>query len=235
MFRETIPIALLIAAGAFGCGGSVPGARPQDMSAQQHEAVAAQEEREGMRHASQYNPDARAATVEDCAQYLGSCWKSNPTAEHREQAEGHQHAAAAHRTASVALRDAEARACQGVSERDRDVSPFFHREAIVEVKPLTRKVRTGRSYVQRRAGASVVLLPAPGVTAERLQRIVECHIARNASLGNDVPEMPYCPLVPKGVTATVTSVGNGFAVNIASENKETAEEVLRRARLLSPR
>ena len=96
-------------------------------------------------------------------------------------------------------------------------------------------VRVGKSQVERLAGATVVLLPAPGVTAERLQHIVECHIARNASLGNDVPEMTYCPLVPKGITAAVTSTGNGFAVNITSKDTATAEEILRRARLASPR
>ena len=235
MFRKAIPFTFILIPGVFGCAGSVPGARPQDMSEQQHATAAAEHEREGMQHASRYDPEAATGVARDCAQYLGSCWGTNPTEEHKDQAEEHRRAAAAHRAASQALRDAEARACLGVSERDRDVSPFLHREAIANVKPLTRTVQAGRGLVEQPAGATVVLLPAAGVTAERLQRIVECHIARNASLGNDVPEMAYCPLVPKGVTATVTSAGNAFAVKIASEDRATAEEILRRARLLSPR
>jgi hypothetical protein len=53
-----------------------------------------------------------------------------------------------------------------------------------------------------------------------------------AALGHDLPEMPYCPLVPKGVTATVTPVGAAFAVAVRSEDPDRANEVLRRARML---
>jgi hypothetical protein len=44
--------------------------------------------------------------------------------------------------------------------------------------------------------------------------------------------MPYCPLVPKGITAKVESTGNGFAVRIESQDPNTAQEVLRRAQAL---
>jgi hypothetical protein len=49
------------------------------------------------------------------------------------------------------------------------------------------------------------------MTAEWLQRLTDCHIARNAALGHVAPAMPDCPLVPMGVTARVTSTGGGFA------------------------
>jgi len=39
------------------------------------------------------------------------------------------------------------------------------------------------------------------MTAEWFQRIVDCHLARNASLGFSAAEMPYCPLNVKGVHA----------------------------------
>jgi hypothetical protein len=71
-----------------------------------------------------------------------------------------------------------------------------------------------------------------GVRARRAQRIVDCHIARNNSLGNNMPEMAYCPLVPKGVSAKVSSTGNGFAVTIQSNDPASAQEVLRRAQAL---
>jgi hypothetical protein len=70
------------------------------------------------------------------------------------------------------------------------------------------------------------------LTAEWLQRVVDCHIARNNALGNNMPEMAYCPLVPKGVTAKVASLGNGFAVTIESKDPASAQEVLRRAQAL---
>lgn len=47
--------------------------------------------------------------------------------------------------------------------------------------------------------------PVPGLTKELFQRIVNCHLARNAVLGHDAPELAYCPLAPKGVTAEVRS------------------------------
>lgn len=219
---------------AMGCSSSVAGARPQDTSQAEHQSAAAEHAQAGHEHAAQY--DEKAMTDPgDCIQYLGSCWGSNPTDSHKDEAAEHQRAAAAHRAAAASLSSAEARACQGVSEADRDISPFFHREAIAEVKPLSQQVFAGQGTVEKDAGATVVLLPAPGVTAERLQRVIECHLARNAALGHDVPEMAYCPLVLKGVTATVTSAGNGFAVNIAATDPATIAEVLRRARALVPR
>jgi hypothetical protein len=47
-----------------------------------------------------------------------------------------------------------------------------------------------------------------------------------------MPEMPYCPLVLNGVSATVSSAGDGFAVRITVDDGPTAQEVLRRARSL---
>jgi hypothetical protein len=56
------------------------------------------------------------------------------------------------------------------------------------------------------------------MTTEWLQRSVDCQLARNAALGHVVPEMPDCPLIPNGVEAHVRSVGNGFAVEIKSND-----------------
>jgi hypothetical protein len=88
---------------------------------------------------------------------------------------------------------------------------------------------TGKQAHDEVVGAVVVFRAVPGLTAEWLQRIVDCHVARNNALGNDMPEMSYCPLVPKGITAKVSSTGDGFAVTIESQDPNTAKEVLRRA------
>lgn len=63
--------------------------------------------------------------------------------------------------------------------------------------------------------------------------MIECHLARNASLGQGMPEMAYCPLTIPGVTARVTSTGNGFGVAIRAEDPDVALEVLRRAQQLT--
>ncbi len=139
-----------------------------------------------------------------------------------------------HPAASQALRDAEVRACSGLSDDDRNISPFDHRRDIESVRPaLGEKLWDERGTPPEPVGAVVTFRAVPGVTAEWLQRVVDCHIARNDALGNDLPEMPSCPLVPKGITATVSSSGDGFAVRIESQDASTAREVLRRAEMLT--
>lgn len=234
---------------AFACAPRTPGANPSDMSATQHEAMARREYGEAEAHSAHYDPSGRARS-EGCPDILGSpvCWSStaNPTREHLAQAAEARRRAADHRAASQALRSAEASACAGLSERDRDESPFAHREDIASVSPLNEPdpgipagpgyesgaVRGGRDQL---AGAIVTFRALPGMTAPWLQRVIECHLARNAALGHEVPEMPYCPLVPKGVTATVRPIPTGFAVEIRSSDHDTAKEIVRRAEGLRSR
>jgi len=85
-------------------------------------------------------------------------------------------------------------------------------------------------FRDRVAGIEIVFRATPGVTAEWFQRVVDCHLARNAVIGSDVAshEMNYCPLTLRGVTARVSSAGNGFAVAIQSEDQRVVEELRRR-------
>jgi hypothetical protein len=209
---------------------STPGAQPQDMSAAAHQQMASAQETEASQHAAKYDPNAQTKGT-TCGP-KGGCWTStsNPTKEHLDEAEKFRKMAADHRAASQALRDAEARSCAGLPDNDRDMSPFTHREDIANVTPAylpTGNGKLGPSEVL--SGAVVTFRAVPGLTAEWLQRVVECHIARNNALGNDMPDMAFCPLVPKGVTATVSSAGDGFSVRIESQDSRTAKEVLRRA------
>lgn len=204
---------IFCAAGAVVAGGcSASGTRPSDMSAPQHQAAAAQEDRAAAAAGAQYDPNA-------CYE---ACWTdySNPTSQYLSQAKRHEEIATQHRAASQALRDAEARACVGVLPRDRDNSPFSHREDIVIARQL--QIDDKGPMV----GAVVVLRAVRGVTAESLQRVVDCHIARNSAVGNDMPEMAQCPLVTKGVIAKVTATAEGFAIAIRGDD---AGEVWRRA------
>jgi hypothetical protein len=223
--------ALTFAASAVVACASTPGAQPADMSAVQHEQAASAHEAEGNQHSDQYQAPAQVTKTTCDGKH--PCWTSvsNPTQGHLDDARKHHKMASDHRAAAQALRDAEARACVGISDEDRDISPFYHRDDIASVQPAVVH-KTGKQASDEVDGAVVVFRAVPGLTAEWLQRIVECHIARNNALGNDVPEMPYCPLVPKGITAKVTSTGDGFAVTIESQDPNTAKEVLRRAQAL---
>lgn len=205
------------------------------MSAAQHDRRGREEELVAQQHAGQYDPNAvdEQALCPVATKQAQVCWTSvrNPTAEHLGLAEEHRRRAVEHRAASAVLRAAEERACIGIPPDDRDMSPFERFEDIVSVEPL--QVRTTmKEPLYRNAGAIVTFLAVPGMTPEWLQRLVDCHLARNAALGHVVLEMPDCPLVPRGVSAHASATENGFEVAISSEDADTAGQILARAQRL---
>jgi hypothetical protein len=209
-----------------------PGTKPHDMSSTQHEGMAKAEEQEAQGHAAQHEPGATASSTTCSGK--GGCWTSvsNPTAEHAEHAKHHRELAQKHRQASSALAEAEARVCAGLSEEDRDMSPFHHREDIESVSPLIEELGSGKGVAKKDVGATIVFRAVPGLTAEWLQRVIDCHLARAASMGHAMPEMSYCPLVPKGVKAKVESAGNGFSVRVSGDDAATIAEIKKRAAAL---
>ena len=234
---------LAAALGVLGC--TPPGTRPHEMSVAGHMSGARAEDSSADAHRSQYDP-ALTERSERCgggsATRLldagGPCWTSvtNPTEAHVRMAEQHRKVAAKHRAAAQALRDAEASACTGVSEYDRNVSPFAHREDIASVTPLTERVSGGKGVppIERTFGARITFHDVPGLTVERLQGIVDCHLARNAALGHEAADMPYCPLVPNGVTAQVLQTESGhLTVEVRARDSRGAEDVWSRAAQLS--
>lgn len=236
MKRQTLLMAVAMGACA------TPGARPHDMGDEQHRTEAVHHDQLAAQEAAQYDANATprrspcpAARVRaEYASAYDACWSSvvNPTEKHKNEADAHRKHAADHRAASVALREAEARACVGMAEGDRDMSPFMHTEDIATVTPLNEGASSGKSPSYRMAGATIIFRAVPGMTAEWMQRLVDCHLARNSALGHVAPEMPNCQLVPKGVTARVKSAGDGFAVEVRSDDPATAREVLDRAERL---
>jgi hypothetical protein len=238
-------LVLLVALPLSSCT-TTPGSRAYDMSASQHETVAEQEEQTAAEHADQYDPkvgftqtQCRTGVRTTIRNEADLCWTSvvNPTDAHRLAAEEHRRHAADHRAGSAALRKAEAHACAGIAPADRDMSPFEHADDIESVAPLKLSEHEAPHRMPHElvVGAVVVFREVPGMTREWLQRVIVCHLARNASLGHDVPEMPNCPLVPKGATAAVSSTGSGFAVAIESSDPATAKDILARAQRLIAR
>lgn len=189
--------------------------------------------------------ELRCALARDGSVTGGACWSVlvSPTAEHRGVAEERKRIAADRRLVSPALRLAEASACAAIPAYDRDVSPFEHRSDIVSVTPLLEtakgwfSARTPgsapmRIAIKRVTGAVVVFRAVPGMTETWLQRVVDCHLARNAALGHDVPEAPDCPLVPVGAEARVTATDDGFAIAVRSSDRQAGHEILERAERL---
>lgn len=145
--------------------------------------------------------------------------------------------AAEHRAAASSLREAEALACAGLPTSERDNSPFLATGAVTEVVPLwPRTFSSNRTFPDRKLlGAEVAIRAERGVTAEWLQRVVNCHIARNALGEGGSAAMRDCPLAVAGISASVRSTGAGFAVEISANEPGSgaAEEVLRRASRLA--
>jgi len=123
-------------------------------------------------------------------------------------------------------------ACRGVPDVERYIWLLTSRQdvlAVQEIKPETSMVEDLMS--DPRAGARVLLAAAPGVTAEWLERIGECHIANNAAQGYPQGAAPTA-LDVRGAAVHVSSVGDGFAVDITSYDRDAGREILRRARAL---
>ena len=184
------------------CTGAAAGTRPDDMSVAGHEAAAVQ-------------------------------WRSSmpSNSQNAEQLRKARAVAAQHHVAAQALVDAEARACNGVAVADRDISPFSRKQDIEGASALYMEGigSSENPAAKELVGAAVTFRAVPGLTGEWFQRIVDCHLARNASLGHPVDAMPDCPLVLKNVSAVVKSAGPGFVVEVSSDDPAVAREILGRA------
>lgn len=90
------------------------GVRPDDMSAQKHEAAAAKEER-------------AAETHEKFVQAMGP-YNVRYKSQHEANAESARRHAEMHRAAAEALRTSEAKECAGVTDADRAECPLIHVE-----------------------------------------------------------------------------------------------------------
>jgi hypothetical protein len=210
-----------------------------EMTAAEHDRAAAKEEALATSRKDLFRPraglslgscDRSVASAEAdravAASYPCLSASANPTAKYLAEAKRHRADAAAHRAASQVLREAEARACAGIADEDRELSPLEHCEDIVAIEPLYRKVS---GHVGQRLAGATVFFRVLGGSGAWLSRVVGCHMARNAVLGVDPHEAPQCPLELKDVTAQVLQTWDGVALEIRSDSSEVAEEILRRA------
>jgi len=239
MYSLSGPFAVLACLAAIGCASTatqVP-IPAQHLSAEGEQSVARHDR-------SAAGVLERQAALEDqieCGPLMAGqssevCWtapkQSGAAAQDRMQAAELRDAAARHRLVSKELREAEARACAGIADADVARSPFAHRADIVDVEIVHGPASPdGAPPV---LGARVRFHHVGGLTAERLQHIVDCHIARDDALGDEVPEMSYDPLVAPGATATVIEIPHGYIVDVRSDNPAGAREIARRALALKP-
>src|SRR5882672_10941846 len=102
--------------------------------------------------------------------------------------------------------------------------------AVQEIKPETPGSET--ETIVQRWGARIVLRAQPGMTAEWLRRVAECHMAQVAAPGG-LPATPS-PLDVKGASVSVQSAGDGFAVDLTSSDPKVGRQILARAQTLAP-
>ena len=213
---------------------TTPGIAPLEMGALKHERAAAAEEEHARNSALIDEHLGRCALGSRAPESGAPCWTAGPNsgAEARRVRERQLRLATEHRAAAQALRDAEARDCVGISVADREMSPFLHARDFAGVEPLYGQASSPRGAANRRLeGAAVTFRAVSGLTVEWIQRVVDCHIARNAVLGYDEPSLAACPLGLRGVSTTVRSARGGFAVEMRGDLK-VAEQILRRAQAL---
>jgi hypothetical protein len=219
-----------------------PATQPEATGAAQHQAAAKREEARLEQHQKLYDPKATQSVRRcDAAQFTRSpgepiCWLEtiNPTAVHLKEIEDHRLRAAEHRRAARELRATEERACAGIALEDRDVSPFSRRGDILGVSPL--ESTPGKPVAQGQiVGATVIFRPVPGLTAGELQRLVDCHLERNATIGYDTAsrEMEHCLLTQRGARASVRTLESGFAVDVRADDPFAGREIWRRAQALA--
>ncbi len=230
-------ITSLVAAGAIAC--ATPAATPATIPSQHGSAAA--EDRAAREHDHAAGVLERQARSEELGQFECGpgtppgtpgqiCWAnprvSGATQHETLRASEQRQDAAEHRKVSQALREAEARACADIAEPDIVNSPFSHRADIVDAQVLAVPEPDGSRRV---VGARVRFHEIEKLTASWLQHVIDCQIARDNAMGHDVPELSYCPLVPRGATATVSVVPHGFQVDITSDDPAGASEIARRA------
>jgi hypothetical protein len=128
-------------------------------------------------------------------------------------AENDRAAAQEHRRVALALREAQLSACAGVDERD-----------LAPGEVMDAQVIQGPDGV---AGARVRYHDLRQLSSDDLQRALDCRVARDDALGHESPQLGYCPLVPRGASATVTTVPHGYMLEVRSSTPSTAHEVAR--------
>lgn len=212
-----------IGVGLWSCSASPP----PYASVAEHEAHAEHAEHEASEHGAQFDENAartRFACRHGAAsrEAEGACWswEENPTLSHLHHAEELRQAAQAHREAAAVLVDAEAKACQGLTDLDRDMSPFDQRDDILEAKAEA-------------GAATVTFRRVAGLSREGLERLIACHVARNAAMGFAMQEMAFCPLALKGISAKVEETPAGLTVRLSAPS-DGAVELAQRVKALKP-
>lgn len=193
-----------------GCATTPDGARPDDMSAAEHDKHAAAHAAQSREHREQHDPSVTrmpAASPNrlpfDDFEYI-----RNPTDHHLAHAERHAEHAAAHHAAAEALLAFEDEQCGPIAPTVRPRCPLLGTvDAVHDIKDGVR------------------LMLAEGVDSSGLVAHMKCHFAFGRAQAFDA--MPDCPLYQKGLSVSVAA--DGRALEIRTSDASQITELQRRA------
>lgn len=194
-------VLIALAGMAAACSTTSPGARPDDMSAAEHERTAAEKKAEADREAGAYDPYAIAVRPGGPGVRGADIGRTyNPTAVHKYNAQRAAEHARQHADAANVLTAAEVEACKEAGAGANTACPFEGSIA---------------GYVSTAEGER--LLPAVGEKPEAVLARVNCHLAHARTVG--WKGMDGCPLYLKGLRAQLSQ--DGAAVDLVADSPES--------------
>jgi hypothetical protein len=150
------------------------------------------------------------------------CWTARSAArEHEQRAARLQRDARRHRATARHLLAVEDRTCAPLPAAERDHSPSWHRDDIIEVEPVRRD-----GHLE---GARLRFRKVAGLDAAWLRTAYDCARARAAVHGYDPELASYCPAVLEDVRVDVEDGGHTLVVTVRSDRSEIAAAAWGRA------
>jgi hypothetical protein len=134
-----------------------------------------------------------------------------------------------HLEAAQRLRSEERAACDGVPDADRLGGPFAQAQRVTNVDVVRDRVLLPKGPLQP-VGVAVYLKAEPGMTQQWLGRIVACHVAHVAAMGQ---AERASPLSVRNTQVSVSSTSVGFRVTVTSKDSGTARSVISRGEELA--
>jgi len=158
------------------------------------------------------------------------CWNVDEeiAAHHRFEADREQVLADNERRAATQMVVDEVAACQGLSARELEHSPFAHRREIDQVIP--------RREAGVLRGVRIVWKPVLGLSADWMRQAIACHRARFERLGEPATYMADDPTLVARATVTVEEHRGHIEVLVESSDDISSRVALERAHdLVHPR
>ena len=119
--------------------------------------------------------------------------------------------------------------CAGIAEAQSRTTLTDLRDDVESVQ-VARATSKTKPFVDHTVGVDINVRAQPGMTAQWLARLVECHVASEA--GGDFCTSSECPLGLNRVATSVSATATGFSISLRSGDTTVAREIARRSQLI---